>query len=149
MDIRKLKKLIELVEDSDIEELEIHEAQESVRIARRRAQPTFTYPAPVAAPSYPAPVTGTQPEPPVASVPDGHVIAAPMVGTFYIASSPGSKPFVGVGESVQVGDTLCIIEAMKILNQIEADVAGTVRAVLAEDAQPVEYGQSLFLLDPA
>ena len=156
MDIRKVKKLIELVEESDIDELEIREAEESVRISRRRppepGPPVISYaappPAPAAAlaapaPSVPAPPGGTE-----SGYPEGKLITAPMVGTFYQASAPGAKPFVSVGERVQAGDTLCIIEAMKILNQIEADRGGTVRSVLAEDGQPVEFGQPLFLIEP-
>ena len=146
MDIRKVKKLIELVEESDIDELEIHEAEESVRISRRRpplpAAPVAALaPAPAAAA---APAAPAEPAPPA-----GHHFTAPMVGTFYQAPSPGAKPFVAVGDRVQPGDTVCIIEAMKILNQIEADRAGTVRDVLVDDGQPVEFGQPLFLIDPA
>jgi acetyl-CoA carboxylase biotin carboxyl carrier protein len=153
MDIRKVKKLIELVEESDIDELEIHEAEESVRIARHRA--AVVPPAPpahVAAPPPPAaPAAGPPPETAqtAEAVPEGDLVTAPMVGTFYQAPSPGAKPFVSVGAAVQPGDTLCIIEAMKILNQIEADRGGTVRAVLAEDGQPVEFGQPLFVIQPA
>ena len=153
MDIRKVKKLIELVEESDIDELEIREAEESVRISRRRpapAVPAVVHPVETLAPARaPAPAPApASPEPSGAEAPpDGHMVTAPMVGTFYQASSPGAKPFVTVGQRVEVGDTLCIIEAMKILNQIEADQAGSVRAVLAEDGQPVEFGQPLFLVD--
>jgi acetyl-CoA carboxylase biotin carboxyl carrier protein len=149
MDIRKVKKLIELVEESGIDELEIHEADESVRIARRRAAAATQVavpPAPAPAPVAAAPeAVETAAED---AVPEGDLVTAPMVGTFYQAPSPGAKPFVSVGASVQTGDTLCIIEAMKILNQIEADRGGTVRAVLAEDGQPVEFGQPLFVIQP-
>jgi acetyl-CoA carboxylase biotin carboxyl carrier protein len=152
MDIRKLKKLIELVEESDIAELEIRDAEESVRIARHRpaaapVQAAISVPAPQAAAPGVAAVTPAEAE--AAPAPEGHVISSPMVGTFYAASSPGARPFVSIGDRVKPGDTLCIIEAMKILNQIEADAAGTVRAITAEDAQPVEFGQPLFVLDPS
>lgn len=153
MDIRKVKKLIELLEESGIAELEINEGEESVRISRYNSTPA---PAPVnyaAAPVAPAPA----PAAPVAtpaeessdedSLPSGHVVKSPMVGTFYNASSPGAKPFVNVGDSVTEGETVCIVEAMKILNQIEADVSGTVKAVLVENAQPVEYGQPLLIIE--
>jgi acetyl-CoA carboxylase biotin carboxyl carrier protein len=151
MDIRKVKKLIELVEESNIDELEIHEAEESVRISRHRPAPVQhvmpSYPASAPPPPQPqagVPVAGAGAEP---GLPDGHAVLSPMVGTFYQSSSPGQKPFVAIGQSVSVGDTLCIIEAMKILNQIEADCAGVVRAVLADDGQPVEFGQPLFAID--
>ena len=152
MDIRKVKKLIELVEESNIDELEIHEAEESVRISRHRPAPVQhvmpSYPA--AAPPPPqqqatAPASGASSD---AASHDGHTVLSPMVGTFYQSSSPGQKPFVAIGQSVSVGDTLCIIEAMKILNQIESDCAGVVRSVLADDGQPVEFGQPLFAIDP-
>jgi len=144
VDIRKVKKLIELVEASDIDELEIREAEESVRICRHRAPPP-AMPVHYAAPPAPvaAPGPASQPEP---ELPEGHAVSAPMVGTFYQAPAPGQRPFVSVGQAVEVGDTLCIIEAMKILNQIEADSAGTISAILAEDGQPVEFGQPLFII---
>jgi acetyl-CoA carboxylase biotin carboxyl carrier protein len=154
MDIRKVKKLIELLEESGIAEIEIHEGEESVRISRNSASATVMA-APMMAPA-PAPVpaaTGTtatsEPAADTASndLPPGHVVESPMVGTFYAASSPGAAPFVQVGSSVSVGDTLCIVEAMKMLNQIEADKAGTIKAILAENAQPVEFGQPLFIID--
>ncbi len=151
MDIRKVKKLIELVEASGIAEIEIREGEESVRINRYGATPPpamammhhLPSPVPLALPPAPlaAPV-GPQED----SLPAGHPLTSPMVGTFYRAPSPGSKPFVEVGQSVAVGDTLCIIEAMKMLNQIEADKAGTVAAILVENGQPVEYGQPLFIV---
>lgn len=148
MDIRKVKKLIELVENSDIDELEIREAEEWVRISRRRAHES---PAPSAHP--PATVVASAPAlasaPQETALPEGHVVTSPMVGTYYQSSSPGTKPFVTLGQSVQPGDTLCIIEAMKILNQIEADRAGIVRAMLIEDGHPVEFGQPLFVIEPA
>lgn len=156
MDIRKIKKLIELLEDSEIAEIEIQEGEESVRISRNAA--------PVAAPAA-APVTIAAPAPaapaaaPAAAAPapaaapaedegiDGHVVTSPMVGTYYEAPSPNANAFVKVGDKVSVGDTLCIIEAMKMLNQIESDKAGTVKAILVENGQPVEYGEPLFVVD--
>ena len=150
MDIRKIKKLIELLEESAIAELEIHEGEESVRISRYG--PT----APVAvAPSAPPPAVAPAPVPaalsPVASAEpeqySGEVLESPMVGTFYRASSPDSKPFVEVGDIVKEGDTLCIIEAMKILNQIEAESSGAVSKILVENGQPVEFGQPLFVIE--
>jgi len=146
MDIRKIKKLIELIEESDIAELEISEGEESVRINRYSSPPPAAV-APV--PAAPA-VALAVPAAPAAAEEEkitGHVVKSPMVGTFYRAGSPGAKPFVEIGQSVNVGDTLCIIEAMKILNQIEADKSGTVTQVLVEDAQPVEYNQSLFIIE--
>ncbi len=150
MDIRKIKKLIELIEESDIAEIEIREGEESVRLSRHSAaQPvTITAPAQFAAQAAPLPVAA----PPAAAVaapeePTGHVLRSPMVGTFYRSSTPGAKPFVELGSRVNVGDTLCIIEAMKILNQIEADKAGVITKILAENAQPVEYNQPLFVID--
>jgi acetyl-CoA carboxylase biotin carboxyl carrier protein len=150
MDIRKVKKLIELLEESGIAEIEIKEGEESVRISRNGPQQvTMAAPAPMAA--APAPVA-----PAVAAtsetvaeeiIPDGHVLKSPMVGTFYRAPSPGAKAFVEVGDRVNVGDTLCIIEAMKILNQIEADSAGVVKAILVENAQPVQFDEPLFIIE--
>ncbi len=140
MDIRKIKKLIEIIEESDIAELEISEGEESVRISR------YSSPPPVAA--APLVAAAAAPTAPAAEEKTaGHVVKSPMVGTFYRSSSPGAKPFVETGQSVDVGDTLCIIEAMKILNQIEADKSGTVTQVLVEDAQPVEYNQPLFIIE--
>ena len=153
MDIRKVKKLIELLEESGISELEIREGEESVRISRHgKAEATMVaapaYNIPVAAPSA-APAVTPSAEPVVAAQPEisGHVIKSPMVGTFYRAPSPGSKPFVEIGHHVKVGDTLCIVEAMKLLNQIESDKAGTVKSILAENDQAVEYGQPLFIIE--
>jgi len=150
MDIRKVKKLIELLEESGIAELEIKEGEESVRISRYGS----TAPAPmpiqqfaaapaVAAPSAPAEPDATEED----SLPSGHIVESPMVGTYYGAASPGAKDFVSIGDHVSAGETLCIIEAMKILNQIEADKSGTVKAILVENAQPVEFGQPLFVID--
>ena len=145
MDIRKVKKLIELLEESQIAEIEIHEGEESVRISRMQA-PVAAAPVAYAAPApaVAAPAEAVHAEP---AKPEGHTVTSPMVGTFYEASSPGSKPFVEIGQQVNVGDTLCIIEAMKMLNQIEADKAGTVTAKLIENGQPVEFGQTLFVID--
>ncbi len=146
MDIRKVKKLIELLENSDIAEIEIHEGEESVRISRYGTLP----PPPPATPAVAPPPAPEPPEaPPAESEPEmeGHVIRSPMVGTFYRAPSPGAKPFVTEGQSVKPGDTLCIIEAMKILNQIESDTAGVVKRILVENGQPVEYNQPLFVIE--
>lgn len=145
MDIRKIKKLIEIIEESDIAELEIKEGEESIRINRYSAAPaTVAYtPAPAPAPTA-APVAAAAPAEEKIT---GHVVKSPMVGTFYRSASPGTKVFAEVGQSVQVGDTLCIIEAMKILNQIEADKSGTITKVLVENAEPVEYGQPLFIIE--
>ncbi len=147
MDIRKVKKLIELVEDSDIDELEIHEAEESVRIRRRSPLATPAPPAPIYAPAAAAPAPCAPATPALDDAEVGHTVKSPMVGTYYQSPSPSAKPFVGIGERVEVGDTLCIIEAMKILNQIEADRAGVVKSILVEDAQPVEFDQPLFVLE--
>ncbi|WP_019625958.1 acetyl-CoA carboxylase biotin carboxyl carrier protein [Thioalkalivibrio sp. ALJT] len=152
MDIRKVKKLIDLLDESGIHEIEIHEGEESVRITRAASGAALAAPAPapqpVAAPAAPAATVATpaaEPAPAAAEM-DGHRVTAPMVGTFYRAPSPGSKPFVEVGQTVEVGETLCIIEAMKMLNPIEADQAGTVRDILVENGNPVEYGQPLFII---
>jgi len=150
MDIRKVKKLIELLEESNIAEIEIHEGEESVRISR---MPTglpaqaVVHAAPAVAMAAPAAAVAPQEAAVVeSSTPEGHAVTSPMVGTFYEAATPGAKPFVAVGQQVSVGDTLCIIEAMKMLNQIEADKAGTIAAMLVENGQPVEFGQSLFVI---
>ena len=148
MDIRKVKKLIELLEESNVAEIEIHEGEESVRISRMPAAlpaPAVVQAAPAVAMAAPAAVAA--PQEAAAAAPEGHAVTSPMVGTFYEAASPGTKPFVTVGQKVSVGDTLCIVEAMKMLNQIEADKAGTISAVLVENGQPVEFGQSLFVID--
>ena len=152
MDIRKIKKLIELVEESGIAELEISEGEESVRISRAVAPmaqltPMQPFAAPVAAPiaAPAAPVATPAIEAPTEVV--GHKVCSPMVGTFYGASSPDAKPFVKVGQQVTAGDTLCIVEAMKMMNQIEADKSGVVTAILAEDGQPVEFDQPLVVIE--
>jgi acetyl-CoA carboxylase biotin carboxyl carrier protein len=154
MDIRKVKKLIELLEESGIAELEISEGEESVRISRyphAGAPPVGTAapPAPTPSPAPPpaAPAPENQAAEPRDAGGDGHSVYAPMVGTFYDAPSPGAKPFVEVGTVVSPGDTLCIIEAMKMMNQIEAEVGGRISAILAENGSPVEYGQALFVIE--
>jgi len=150
MDIRKVKKLIELLEESGISEIEITEGEESVRISRYPQGVTYATPpaAPLAA-VQPAPAPAAAPSPSAAPPPppEGHTVAAPMVGTFYAAPAPGAKPFMQIGSKVEVGDTLCIIEAMKMMNQIESDAAGTVVAILAENGEPVEFGQPLFVIE--
>ncbi|MEZ5508152.1 MAG: acetyl-CoA carboxylase biotin carboxyl carrier protein [Gammaproteobacteria bacterium] len=151
MDIRKVKKLIELLEESGIDEIEIKEGEESVRISRNRGMaapiqhymaPAPVAPAPAAAPAAaPAPAAKAEP-----SVPTGHQVKSPMVGTFYRSAAPGSKPFAEVGQSVKAGETLCIVEAMKMMNQIEADKSGTITAILVDNAEPVEFDQPLFVI---
>lgn len=150
MDIRKVKKLIELLEESGVAEIEIHEGEESVRISRysQNAVPAVAVAAPVAAPVATAPTTtvpATEQE--KKEEISGHIVTSPIVGTFYRSPSPQAKPFVEVGSRVNVGDTLCIIEAMKIMNQIEADKAGVIKAILVENGQPVEFGQPLFIIE--
>ena len=151
MDIRKVKKLIELLEESGVAEIEIHEGEESVRISRASSVAPAMVATPMGAPAtYAQSPATTVPEPaaPAANEePEGHVIRSPMVGTFYRAPSPGAKPFVDQGQSVTIGETLCIIEAMKILNQIESDKSGKVIEILVENGQPVEYNQPLFVID--
>ncbi len=149
MDLRKLKKLIDLVQESGIAELEITEGEEKVKIVKGglvslTAQPAAAAsPAPVATPeAKTAAASGAEPAPGQ----EGHVVKAPMVGTFYRSPSPDAKPFVEVGQSVKEGETICIIEAMKLMNEIEADASGVVKAILVENGQPVEYGQPLFIL---
>ncbi len=149
MDIRKVKKLIELLEESQVAEIEIHEGEESVRISRAtpvQQAPVVMQAAPMAPAAIPVAPPAAAPEPAAESAPEGHQVTSPMVGTFYEAPSPGAKSFVEVGQQVSVGETLCIIEAMKMLNQIEADKAGKVTAKLVENGQPVEFGQSLFVI---
>jgi acetyl-CoA carboxylase biotin carboxyl carrier protein len=152
MDIRKVKKLIELLEESDIAEIEIHEGEESVRISRA-SQVTLSSPvaaavaAPAtAAPSAPAATPAETPSAPEQNEISGHQVMSPMVGTFYRAPSPDAKPFVEEGDQVSVGDTLCIVEAMKILNQIESDKTGTVKKILVENGEPVEFNQPMFII---
>jgi len=152
MDIRKIKKLIELLEESGVAEIEIHEGEESVRISRHGSVGPATAPVQyvVDQPPASAPVpAATPPETPAAQENgiEGHVVRSPMVGTFYRASSPTAKPFVEVGQTVNKGDTLCIIEAMKMFNQIEADISGVVKAILVENGQPVEFDQPLCIIE--
>lgn len=152
MDLRKLKTLIELVESSGISELEVTEGEEKVRIVKAgTAQPVANYMLPQAMPMTPimapAAATPAPAEPASAPVPAGTPVKAPMVGTFYRSGSPGAKPFVDVGSSVKEGDVLCIIEAMKLMNEILAEKAGTITQVMAENGQPVEYGQALFIIE--
>lgn len=153
MDLRKLKKLIDLVEESGISELELTEGEEKVRISRNLPQgqnvvyaqaAPIVHHAPAAAPAAPAAAPAEAPAAPAAI--EGHVIKSPMVGTFYRSPSPEAKAFVDVGSAVAVGDTLCIIEAMKLLNEIECDHAGVIKAILVENGQPVEYGEPLFII---
>jgi acetyl-CoA carboxylase biotin carboxyl carrier protein len=146
MDLRKLKKLIDLVEESGITELEVTEGEEKVRIAKNgpQAAPQVWATPAVAAP---APSAAAPAAPAEAPVEEGHVIKAPMVGTFYRSSAPGANAFVTIGQKVTVGDTLCVIEAMKLMNEIETDRAGTVKAILIENGQPVEYGEPLFVIE--
>jgi acetyl-CoA carboxylase biotin carboxyl carrier protein len=159
MDIRKVKKLIELLDESGIAEIEITEGEEAVRISR------YPQGAVAAPPAAPAPVAVAPPPPaatPATAAPaaapaaeaapapvdeEGFLVTAPMVGTFYTASSPGAPPYVQVGDRVNEGDTLCIIEAMKMMNQIEADVAGVIKSIRVQNGEPVEYGQTLFVID--
>jgi len=152
MDLRKLKTLIDLVSESNVSELEITEAEGKVRIVKgggAAAQPMAVHvpaaaPAPLAAP---APVAAVPAPVAAAEAPSGHVVKSPMVGTFYRSSSPGAKPFVEVGSTVKEGETICIVEAMKILNEIEADKSGTIARILIENGQAVEYGQALFVIE--
>lgn len=143
MDIRKIKKLIEIIQASDIAEIEIKEGEGSIRINR------YTSVAPITYANAPTTSVITLAEPATAAKPEikGHIVKSPMVGTFYRSASPGSKSFVQIGQAVQAGDTLCIIEAMKILNQIESDQSGVVTQILVENAEPVEYGQPLFVIE--
>jgi acetyl-CoA carboxylase biotin carboxyl carrier protein len=150
MDIRKVKKLIELLEESGIAEIEIHEGEESVRISRNNMAPQTVYAqaAPYAqAPAPAAPAVAAPADAPAQEKMSGHKVTSPIVGSFYRSSSPSSKPFAEIGKSVNKGDTLCIIEAMKIMNQIEADASGTITAILVENGDPVEFGQPLFIIE--
>jgi acetyl-CoA carboxylase biotin carboxyl carrier protein len=149
MDIRKVKKLIELLEESGISEIEISEGEESVRISRYPKPGTVTTTAAPAAPAAPAPAAAAAAAPaevPAAPV-QGQQVTAPMVGTFYSGPAPGAKPFVEIGTEVKPGDTLCVIEAMKMMNQIESEFAGRVVSVLVENGSPVEFGQPLFVIE--
>ena len=152
MDLRKLKKLIDLVQESGIAELEITEGEEKVRIARggavsitplaASAPPVVALPASAAAPPSVTPAAAPAAE----AAPEGHVVKSPMVGTFYRSPSPDAKPFVEVGATIKAGETICVLEAMKLMNEIEADASGTIKAILVENGQPVEYGQALFII---
>jgi acetyl-CoA carboxylase biotin carboxyl carrier protein len=146
MDLRKLKKLIDLVEASGIAELEITEGEEKVRIAKSIAgAPMMMQPQHYMAHAAPAPVAAAA-APAEDALPEGQIVRSPMVGTFYRSPAPGSKVFCEVGQSVSAGDTLCIIEAMKLLNEIESDASGVIKAILVENGQPVEYGEPLFVI---
>jgi acetyl-CoA carboxylase biotin carboxyl carrier protein len=148
VDLRKLKKLIDLVQESGIAELEITEGEEKVKIVKGGPVSLASAPAPAPAATH-APATrgdAALPAPAPAAEPEGHAVKAPMVGTFYRSPSPDAKVFVEVGQAVKAGDTICIIEAMKLMNEIEADASGVVKAILVENGQPVEYGQPLFIL---
>lgn len=145
MDLRKLKTLIELVENSGIAELELTEGEEHVRISRASSVAAPMQQVYAAAPQA-APVAATPATPAAPAAPEGHVVKSPMVGSFYRSPSPGAKAFVDIGQSVNEGDTLCIIEAMKLLNEIEADKAGVIKAILVENGQAVEFGQPLFII---
>lgn len=153
MDLRKLKTLIDLVAESDIEELEVTEGESKVRIVKSSAtpqnqvvmmQPQASYPQTLQAAPAAAPVASAAPAAP--AIPEGHIVKSPMVGTFYRSSAPGSPAFVEVGKEVKEGDTLCIIEAMKLLNEIDADKSGVIKQILVENGQPVEFGQPLFVI---
>jgi acetyl-CoA carboxylase biotin carboxyl carrier protein len=153
MDIRKVKKLIEMLEESSLSEIEIREGEEAIRISRGSSggtqvvhmAPAPMHAAPHAAPAAPAAAPAATPAP--AELPVGHAVISPMVGTFYRAASPEAKSFVDVGSQVNVGDTLCIIEAMKMMNEIESDKAGVIKTILKENGQPVEYGETLFIIE--
>ena len=154
MDLRKIKTLIDLVQESGIAELEITEGEEKVRISRHGNMPVATNistqmsaPMMMAAPPAAAPLPAAPAVPAAPAAPTGHTLKSPMVGTFYRSPSPGSASFVEVGQTVTKGQTLCIIEAMKLLNEIESDTAGVVKAILVENGQPVEYGQPLFIIE--
>jgi acetyl-CoA carboxylase biotin carboxyl carrier protein len=152
MDIRKVKKLIEMLEESSLAEIEINEGEESIRISR--ASSAVAAAAPMMMPAAPAPTASSIAAPAATeapaegpAIPSGHQVKSPMVGTFYRASSPGAKPFVEVGSQVSAGETLCIVEAMKMLNEIEADKAGTIKAILKDNGEPVEFGEAMFIIE--
>lgn len=146
MDLRKLKKLIDLVQESGISELEVTEGEEKVKIVKHGVAPPAQTVVHVPAPATAAPLTVTAPVASEPAAPEGHVVKSPMVGTFYRASSPDAKAFVDIGQQVAVGDPLGIIEAMKLMNEIDSEVAGVVKAILVENGQPVEFGQPLFIV---
>ncbi len=155
MDIRKIKKLIELLDESGVAEIEIHEGEESVRISRNSPAPAYMHAAPEAyammppAAAVPAPAAPAAAETPAAETESisGHEVKAPMVGTYYSAPSPGAAAFIEVGQKINKGDTVCIIEAMKLLNQIEADISGTIKAICIENGEPLEYGQTICIIE--
>lgn len=148
MDLRKLKKLIDLVQESGISELEVTEGEERVRIAKHYAAvaaPLQHYAVPAAPPAAPAAASSVNLDD-EDDLPEGHVVKSPMVGTFYRSSSPGGEAFVEIGQAVKEGETLCIIEAMKLLNEIEADASGVIKAILLDNGEPVEFGEPLFVI---
>ncbi len=145
MDLRKIKTLIELVENSGIAELEISEGEERVRISRS-SQVQHVYASSAPQPQFAAPAPAAPAAAAAPAAPEGHIVKSPMVGSFYRSASPGSKPFVDIGQAVSSGDTLCIIEAMKLLNEIESDQSGVIKAILVENGQAVEFGQPLFII---
>lgn len=149
MDLRKIKKLIELVEESGVAELEIQEGEESVRISRHSstAPAPVHYSVPPAAPQAPAPQQESAPAEAAEPEMSGHIIRSPMVGTYYAAPSPGAKDFVQIGQQVKAGDVLCIVEAMKMMNQIESDITGTIKAILVSNGEPVEYDEPMFIIE--
>ncbi len=150
MDIRKVKKLIEMLEESSLSEIEIREGEEAIRISRGSSggtQVVHMAPAPVHAAPHAATAASASAAPVPAALPAGHAVISPMVGTFYPTACPEAKSFVDVGSQVNVGDTLCIIEAMKMMNEIESDKAGVIKAILKENGQPVEYGETLFIIE--
>ena len=150
MDLRKLKKLIDLVQESGISELEVTEGEEKVRIAKHAPAATapvnYVAQIPAAAPAAPVAAPAAAAAPAANALPEGQVVKSPMVGTFYRASAPGAKPLAEVGQSVSSGDVLCIIEAMKLMNEIESEFSGTIKAILVENGEPVEYGEPLFII---
>ena len=147
MDLRKLKTLIDLVSESNVSELEITEAEGKVRIVKSSGAPVVMQQAPSGMVAASAPPLAVLPVADVAVAPSGHAVKSPMVGTFYRSASPGAKPFIEIGSVVKEGETICIIEAMKILNEIEADKSGTISKILCENGQAVEYGQPLFMIE--
>ena len=148
MDIRKVKKLIEMLESSELEEIEIHEGEESVRLVKNKTETIVTQVQPNQTDREVKKTESEQSEKksPVIENPEGEVITSPMVGTFYAAASPGAKPFISVGDEIQEGDVVCIVEAMKMMNEIKSDYSGKVISVLAENSEPVEFGQALFVV---
>ena len=148
MDIRKVKKLIEMLESSELEEIEIHEGEESVKLVKNKTETIVTQVQPNQTDREVKKTESEQSEKksPVIGSPEGEVITSPMVGTFYAAASPGAKPFISVGDEIQEGDVVCIVEAMKMMNEIKSDYSGKVISVLAENSEPVEFGQALFVV---